>query len=75
MSGILITGDPEESRRVVAITLPRQAWDYLETEADFRGANLLVYVSDMLRCALRVQGYEPICERPPENQTRKVCVL
>lgn len=75
MSGIVIVGDPAESRRVVAVNLPRQAWDYLETEADFRNANLSAHVSDMLLCALRVQGYAPSRELLPKNKKLEATAL
>ena len=64
MSGLVIAGDPDVRKRVVAVSLPLAAWDYLESEADFRRANL----SDMLLCALRVQGYTPSRERLSERQ-------
>lgn len=67
MPGIVVS-DPQVSKRVVAVNLPIKAWDYLETEADFRNANLSAHVSDMLLCALRVQGYEPKRENLSERQ-------
>lgn len=67
MSVILISGDPDDSRRAVAVTLPRAAWEFLEAEADFRRANLSAHVSDMLLCALQVRGYVPARERLTKN--------
>lgn len=68
MSGLVITGDPDVRKRVVAVNLPEKAWDYLDTEADFRNASLSAHVSDMLLCALRVQGYAPKRENLSEGQ-------
>jgi hypothetical protein len=68
MAGIVIEGDPDERKRVVAVNLPLAAWEFLESEADFRRANLSAHVSDMLLCVLRVQGYAPSRESLSERQ-------
>ena len=63
MSEIVITGDPQERRRLVSVRLPLRAWSMMETEADAMGNNLSKHVSKMLLTALRVRGYDPKYER------------
>lgn len=75
MSGLVVSGEPDVRKRIVAVNLPLAAWDFLETEADFRHANLSAHVSDMLLCALRVQGYVPARELLPKNKKLEAVAL
>ena len=59
------------SRRLVAVKLPVALWGCLEAEADFRNANLSAHVSDLICCALNVQGYDLGHESMPDNYKRK----
>jgi len=75
MSGLLVAGNADVRRRTVVLCLPYAAWDFLETEADVRNANLSAHVSDMLLCALRVRGFTPSRELLPNNQKLEAVVL
>jgi len=72
---IVLSGDGYDSKRVVGVTLPAAAWDFLEMEADVRMKNLSAHVSDMLLTALQVQGYKPRREMlsPAQQAKMEVC--
>lgn len=73
--GLSIPESAQARRRTVQVRLPDAAWEFLGHEADFRNATLSAQISDMILCALRVQGYRQSREKLTKKQQVGACKL